>query len=395
MGLLNALVKHRPQPPQSPPLADVILASVRRMAEESSDVAQEAAELAFALRERAADYREVRAIAHDIVYEGDVDASEKLMGLLARYGFGNGSITAQQPEPITRSPEPTPAPAPKIAPDVPQLCRENILAELATPEPYAAIILGDRGTGRTTLLQALIGARLRLPCPNITITVMDLVSEPDWKGLASVPNTLAVLPSRDPIFLERCAEYIGEVAKEVQLRSSQRTLNHRSPSIGKKRFPAYFLAINGWEQVTEVLSLLTPTQLQHHEQADQLLKDIRYVLSTGPKVGLSVVAVGDRLDNLLLSETSLDTARIFALGASFVPGVGGYRCIDAILQNKRRLPDSAERSRLRELLSDCKQRREPVVLALSGTPRLGRLNDFRDDQMKLGEMYRQRRELSH
>ena len=69
----------------------------------------------------------------------------------------------------------------------------------------------------------------------------------------------------------------------------------------------------------------------------------------------------------------------------------GYRAVDALLTNANRIPDSSERKALKALLSEAKTLGLPVVLALSGVPRLGELKDFRDEDLNLGEMYKARR----
>ena len=389
MSLFSKLLNRKPvaEAPAILPLPELLVKAVKRMSETDKDVEVEAATLALELRERSADYKNVRAIATDIVYEGDSDSAEKLMNLLARYGFGDGAITVKQPERIERKtiPEALQSPVPNLHP-------ENLFLELAlSPDAYAAVLLGDSGTGLTTLIQALIGAALRHPCPGISITVLDFVGEPDWQGLATVPNALAVLSSRDKKFLEIAADYIGQIAKEIQQRHAQRTIKQRSSSLGSNRWPTYFLAVNGWQLVSEALERFTSTQIQQHPYAAQLLADFKYCLASGPKVGVTVVVSGDRIENMGISQTALDTARLFALGAVHSPGIGGYRAVDALLTNANRIPDLSERKALKALLSEAKALGLPVVLALSGVPRLGELRDFRDAELNLGEMYKARR----
>lgn len=389
MSLFAKLLNRKPvaEAPAILPLPELLIKAVKGMSEIDTDVEIETAALALELRERSADYKNVRAITTDIVYEGDSDSAEKLMNLLARYGFGDGAITVKQPEKLKREAIPEELQFPVL-----NLHPENLFLELAlSPDAYAAVLLGDSGTGLTTLIQALIGAALRHPCPGISITVLDFVGEPDWQGLGTVPNTLAVLSSRDKKFLELAADYVGQIAKEIQQRHAQRTIKQRSTSLGSNRWPTYFLAVNGWQLVSEALERFTPTQIQQHPHAAQLLADFKYCLASGPKVGVTVVASGDRIENMGISQTALDTARLFALGAVHSPGIGGYRAIDALLTNANRIPDLSERKALKALLSEAKALGLPVVLALSGVPRLGELRDFRDEELKLGEMYKARR----
>ena len=180
MSLFSKLLNRKPvaEAPAILPLPELLVKAVKRMSETDKDVEVEAATLALELRERSADYKNVRAIATDIVYEGDSDSAEKLMNLLARYGFGDGAITIKQPERIEREEIPE-----VLRSSVPNLYPENLFLELAlSPDAYAAVLLGDSGTGLTTLIQALMGAALRHPCPGISITVLDFVGEPDWAG---------------------------------------------------------------------------------------------------------------------------------------------------------------------------------------------------------------------
>ncbi|MEL6554889.1 MAG: hypothetical protein AAFQ63_15705 [Cyanobacteria bacterium J06621_11] len=396
---MNLLKLFGRQPPAAKkvvvmPLPRLLMDAVQTMSEEERDIDVDCGVLAARLNAQNADCAEVRAILADVVYDGDSDNAEKLMNLLARHGFGNGALTVRQPDIVTAAQsEPTSlsAPEPGIAP-APSLCSENLFYELAvSSDAYAAVLLGDSGTGLTTLMQRLIGAALTHPCSGVTITVLDFVGEPDWKGLAAVPNTLAVLSSRDPKFLELAADYVGQVAKEIQQRHAQRTIRQRSPSLGSSQWPLYVFALNGWQTVAEVLEIMTPTQLQQHPHAAQLLADFRYCLASGPKVNVTVICSGDRIENMGLSQTALDTARLFALGAVHQPGRGGYRAVDALLTNKHRIPDLKERKALSSLLRQCKATGISVVLALSGTPRLGQLKDFRDNRLNLGELYRTRK----
>ena len=69
---------------------------------------------------------------------------------------------------------------------------------------------------------------------------------------------------------------------------------------------------------------------------------------------MTVVVSGDRIKNMGISQTALDTARLFALGAVHSPGIGGYRAVDALLTNANRIPDLSERKALKALLSEAK-----------------------------------------
>ncbi|PZO13151.1 MAG: hypothetical protein DCF25_16510 [Leptolyngbya foveolarum] len=371
------------EPDLSDELAELLLHSVEKLSEVGADTKAGCEALAKTLSDIGADVEQVRAIACDVVYEGDVAKAEGLMGHLARYGYGSGAVTIRQPD-KTNS-------APLIEDNRPQLCETNLLAELASPKAYSAVLLGDTSVGVATLIQALIGAQLRHPCGGISLVVADMRNEPSWKGLEAIDNTVIQLPSRDPAFLKTAAEVVGQVAREIQGRVAQRSIKARAASLGAAKWPSYLLAINGWQAVTEALSLLSNKQTHDHDCAGQLLSDLRYCLTTGPNVNISIILGADRLSNCALTETALENARVFALGAVRPGGKGGYRAIDAILMNKSRLPDPRDRSGLAELLYRCKTERIPVVLALSGLPRLGLFKDFRDETLDLKALYELRR----
>lgn len=363
-------------------LAELLMHSVDRLSQPGADTEAGCNALANELLEIGADPEQVRSLACEVVYEGDSDLAEALMGHLARFGYGAGAITVKQPERV-----------PVPIDNSPQLCATNLLAELASPEPYSAVLLGENNVGAATLIRALIGAQLRHPCEGITIAVADLVGEPHWSGLEAVPNTVWQLPPRDADFFKLVGDLLGQVAREIQSRVAQRSIRGRSPHLGADRWPAYMLIVNGWQAVTEELSLLSKKQIHDHEYAGQLLRDFRYCLSAGPSVSVSTVVSADRIDNCALAESALESARVFALGAVRPGGKGGYRAIDALLTNKNRIPDPRDRLRLSELLSRCKAEQIPVVLALSGSPRLGLFKDFRDDALSLRTLYEARRSM--
>lgn len=380
--------KHEPAEELPTALAELLFESVRALSEGDADIEAGCKELADALRQMDADPEQVRAIACEAVYSGDDEKAEQLMSYLAAQGYGPGSNTVRQPE---REPAAKPE-RQKEQLEQPAICAVNLLAELASPDAYSAVLVGDRGVGLTMLIKALIGARLRHPCPGISITIADLHSEGSWRGLESISNTVVQIAPRDPKFLETIADLVGQVAREIQSRVAQRSINARSPHLGSRKWPHHLLAINGWQNVTEAVSLLSRKQIYDHPNARQLLADFRYCLTTGDKVGVTTIVASDRLSNCGLTATALDKARVFALGAIRPGGKGGYRAVDAIVASKESLPDSRDRARLQALLGRCKLEKIPIVLALSGGARIGLLNDFRDSS-SLKELYEERRAM--
>lgn len=385
--MLNFLKKKATAQDQQ--LAELLTHTAERLSQPGANVEQGCKVLAQELAAARAVPARVKAIARDVVYSGNHARAEHLMKWLAKYGYGESSVTVQQPERMPRQQEAASEP-----PNTPALTKTNLLAELARPEPYSAVLLAEHGVGATTLLQALISAHLRHPCYGITLSVADLYGEPSWKGLEQLPEVVVQMPPRDTRFLSGMADLVGQLAREVQSRVAQRTINSRSTMLGSNKWPPYLQVIDGWQNITEELSLLSNRQIYTHKHAKQLLTDFRYCLSTGPKVNVSIVVTADRLDNCQLTETAMESARVFALGAVREGGKGGYRAVEALLNSKQRVPDVRDRNRLQEVLGQCKQERQPVVLALSGMPRLGRFGDFRDPELDLKDLYDSRRKLT-
>ena len=353
-------------------LEDLLPAYVRKMSEAGNRWGAECDELCGQLRVLGASPDMVRSLLCSQVYDGDESKTEAAMGQLARFGFGSGSVTLRQPEPV------------KPKPVIP---KQNLLRDLAVSVAYSAVLLSDAGVGTTTLLKAIIGQKLQYPSLGATVAIADMHGDPSWEGLERIENTVAHLPPRNPKFIENLAAIVRPVASEVQSRVAQRLIKARQPTLGSDRFPPFLLILDKWQALAEELDQMTPTQCHKDEQIRQLLKDFRYCLMTGPKVNVSVIVTSDRLSNCMVSENQLDAARIFALGAVREGGTGGYRAVDALVSNKDRIPSTRDRARLQEVLEDCKIQRLPVVVGLSGLPRIGPFNDFRDPARNLGDLY--------
>lgn len=357
-------------------LEELLPAAVKKMAAAGENWGVECDALCGQLRALDASPDMVRSILCDLVYQGNEAKAEAAMGQLARFKFGPGAVTLRQPEPV----KPTAEPAPSIPP-------QNLLRELATPNAYSAVLLSDARVGATTLIKAIIGQKLQYPSLPATVTIADMHGAPCWEGLEKVENTVVHLAPREPRFIESLAAFLHPVAREVQLRVNQRGLKKKHQSLGRDSFPPYFLILDKWQAIAEELSQMSPTQCYKDEQIRQLLKNFRYCLSTGPNVNVSVIVSADRLSNCMVSENQMDSARVFALGAVREGGVGGYRAVDELVANKKRIPSDRDRARLRERLEKCKAQQVPVVVGLSGLPRIGPFNDFKDPSRDLGDLY--------
>ena len=381
--MILSLLNRKKTPSEFQQLSELLLHSVSRIAT-SANEDKGLRELAQILRERETSPQMVRDAVCSAVYPDNDSAAEQLMGKLARFGFGPGGLTLKQPDRVVvNSPADSPPSTAKTQES--GLCNENLIAALNTPSPYAAILVGDSGVGLTTLIQALIGVRLKHPCQGISLAVLDLLGEPDWLGLGEVENTLAVLPSRDPKFLSLLSEYIGQIAKEIQSRSGQQTIKQRSPRLGASSWPPMMIAINGWQAAADVIDG------RKNEQIRQLLSDLRYCLSSGPKFNVTVLIGCDRLSSMAVPLSSLNSTKVFGLGR-MDGSAGGYRAVDEIAADKYCVPSVDDRTQLIAAISQCKSQRIPIVLGLSGLTRLGVLRDFRDPSLKLGALYQERLE---
>lgn len=354
-------------------------------------------QLAGELNKMSAALSDVRTAVVQL-YHGDRAAAEAYLGYLAESGFpqktpSQPSETHQQVARVRSSlaeqnksvSQYDLAAYGQIAPEQADevLCQiafysGNLIAELVMNSAYSSLLLGERRSGTSALLRAIIYDQIS-KSGNTIFDALDLLNG-EWGGLenirledgSQIVNYRTISGIED---IEAVAQKFLAVAAEVKRREHQQRTQTLALSDSSSLVPYLFL-IDGLSEIHAALPGWTADRRSKEPSFSKAANALRFILSHGPGVGVSCVATARDHGNCLCDTTALGETKLLFLGRISAGHNGGYRAIDRAIEDTRLLPSPHDRSQYRDALSVVKKIAYPTVFTPNGIPRLGRLGNF-------------------
>ena len=396
-------MQFRRTPTTSPPPPDVTTStseqtSLRILIEAAMEQAQKtdtnaeliARQLADELTRMGAAISDVRVTIQDL-YQGDRPSAEAYLNYLAQQGFPARAASKQIEPPIEQLEQQnqsvgdcrldaygqtTPVREDKATNPI-AFYSGNLIAELVANSAYSAIVLGERRSGTSAILRAILYDQIAKSGQTL-IDILDLRNG-EWGGLEDIklPDggrlvtylTLSAQPDIDAV-----ARKLSAVAAEVRRRQQQQRSDRLS--LSAKPLSPYLFLIDGLSEIHGALPGWRADRCSKDSTFSLAASSLRVVLSHGPSVGISCVATARNHHSCLCDASALAETKLLFLGRVSPGRNGGYRAIDRAIEDKELVPSPHERNRYREVLSLLKQQAYPVVFTPSGIPRLGQLGDF-------------------
>jgi hypothetical protein len=298
---------------------------------------------------------------------------------LAAYGYGEAGVTtAIQPEresPISLQTQvSTPVPTAATYLGKIDYYDGSLLAETIAGGAFSLAIVGAAKAGASTLMRAFIWSMLYEPSTlRPTIAIVDTRCG-YWQGLDTLPGLVT------PIAVDSM-EAVRAIALKIEALYDE-IINRQNIFRSKGRFGAshqwkpYLLGIDGWGEVMDFIARLTPKQIEEDADLKPMFTRLRAILSQGPDVGVSCLLTARAHDRILPDNRSLEETQLLLLGRMTHDFRGGYGPLDRAINDKAQLPGQSDRLRLSALLNHAKQVGQPVLIALSGRPRMAKLPDL-------------------
>ncbi|PZO46046.1 MAG: hypothetical protein DCF15_20880 [Phormidesmis priestleyi] len=339
------------------------------------------------------DHDEVRA-ALSAIYPDSITSAQLISDNLAAHGYrknvaantaahgygGNvaANTTTIQPE-IERRPSTIPASAPtEMA--LPTYAGKidyyegSLLAETIAGGAFSIAIVGAPKAGASTLMRAFIWPMIYRPSgQRPTIELIDTRCD-YWQGLEQIPGLVVPVTIDDMSAIQTIALKIEQVYGEVKER--QKLFRAEGRFAVSYSWKPYLFGINGWGEVMDYLAKLTPKQVEEDEVLKPMFTRLRYILAQGADVGVSCLLTARAHDRIFPDNRSLEETQLLLLGRLTDDYRGGYGAIDRAINDKAQLPAHGDRAHLMALLSYSKQVGQPVLVALSGRPRMAKLPDL-------------------
>ncbi|MEO1444976.1 MAG: hypothetical protein AAFV46_01825 [Cyanobacteria bacterium J06635_11] len=350
-------------------------------------------QLAGELSKTEATLCDVRLVVQEL-YEGDRPGAEAYLSYLAKHGFPKAPVTdGQQQAAYTRTaqnqaillhpqhPQSAYGERSKTQPDAAYnniaFYGGNLIAELVANSAYSAILFGERRSGASAILRALLYDKIAKSSSAI-LDILDFHNGA-WQGLeniqtgegARIVNYLTLHEKAD---IEAVANKLSAVAAEVRRRQQQQRT--QSLSLSTNTLTPYLFLIDGLSEIHGALPGWSADRRSKMPVFSRAASSLRVVLSHGPAVGLSCVATARNHSTCLCDATALGETRLLFLGRVSSGRNGGYRAVDRAIEDRELLPSPHDRSRYRETLSAVKRLAQPIVFTPNGIPRLGALGDF-------------------
>ena len=250
----------------------------------------------------------------------------------------------------------------------------SLLAETIAGGAFSAAIVGAPKAGASTLMRAFIWSMLYEPTgQRPTINLIDTRCD-YWQGLEAIPGLVMPVTVADISVVHDIALKIEHVYDEVKER--QRVFHSEGRFGAAYQWKPYVFGINGWGEVMDYLARLTSRQIEEDAVLKPMFTQLRHILSQGPEVGVSCLLTARAHDRILPDNRSLEETHLLLLGRLTGNYRGGYSAVDRAINDKAQLPGHSDRVRLMALLNYSKQVGQPVLVALSGHPRMTKLPDL-------------------
>ncbi|PZO43624.1 MAG: hypothetical protein DCF15_22465 [Phormidesmis priestleyi] len=250
----------------------------------------------------------------------------------------------------------------------------SLLAETIAGGAFSAAIVGAPKAGASTLMRAFIWSMIYEP-----LTIKPGICILDcrcgyWQGLDTLPGVVTPIAVSDMEAVSAIATKIEAIYNEIEER--QRLLRSKGRFGANHQWKPYLLGIDGWGEVMAYLANRTPKQIEDDEVLKPMFTRLRYILAQGPDVGVSCLITARAHDRILPDNRSLEETQVLLLGRFTESYMGGYGPLDRAINDKAQLPGHSDRARLMALLNQSKQLGQPVIVSLSGRPRMTRLPDL-------------------
>jgi hypothetical protein len=365
-----------------------------------ADVELIARQLAGELGKIGAALSDVRASVYAL-YQGNRPGAEAYLSYLARLGFPPPAQGATAPPPSTTHQQVTPVRTiaqqnqaishynpgaygqiteeqHHEAPNRIAFYSGNLIAELVANSAYSALVFGERRSGASSILRALLYDQIAKSGQTI-LDILDLHNG-EWGGLEDIRLTdgsqiVSYHGLSAQADIEAVANKLAAVATEVKRR--QRQQRSSTLSLSEKETPApYLFLIDGLSELHGALPGWSGDRRSKDPVFSRAASSLRTLLCHGPAVGVSCVASAREHSSCLCDAVALGETKLLFLGRVSAGRNGGYRAIDRAIEDKDLIPSPHDRSRYREALSVVKRLVQPVVFTPNGIPRLGHLGDF-------------------
>ncbi|MGB3292283.1 MAG: FtsK/SpoIIIE domain-containing protein [Phormidesmis sp.] len=342
--------------------------------------------VALELRETGVTYDQVQTALCTIYPDNRADA-QLITDNLAAHGYGRPSQTTAIQADIEKQPSslgcfPTAPTAHAVTTtELPptysgqiDYYEGSLLAETIAGGAFSAAIVGAPKAGASTLMRAFIWSMIYEP-----LTIKPGLCILDcrcgyWQGLDTLPGVVMPIAVTDMEAVAAIARQIEAVYEETELR--QRTFRSKGRFGANHSWKPYLLGIDGWGEVMDYIAARTPKQIEDDEILKPMFTQLRYILSQGPDVGVSCLLTARSHDRVLPDNRSLGETRLLLLGRLTEGYLGGYGPLDLAINDKSQVPGHSDRARLMALLNQSKQLGQPVIVSLSGQPRMTRLPDL-------------------
>ncbi len=342
--------------------------------------------VALELSETGVTYDQMQA-ALCAIYPDSRDNAQLITDNLAAHGYGRPSATTviqadieKQPSPPASFPTAPTAHAMTTTESPPTYSGQidyyegSLLAETIAGSAFSAAIVGAPKAGASTLMRAFIWSMIYEP-----LTIKPGICILDcrcgyWQGLETLPGVVTPIAVSDMEAVTAIAIKIEAIYGEIEAR--HKLFRSKGRFGANHQWKPYLLGIDGWGEVMDYIANRTPKQIEDDEVLKPMFTRLRYILSQGPDVGVSCLLTARAHDRILPDNRSLEESNLLLLGRLTESYMGGYGPLDRAISDKAQLPGHSDRDRLMALLNQSKQLGQPVIVSLSGRPRMTKLPDL-------------------
>ncbi|PZO47223.1 MAG: hypothetical protein DCF15_19270 [Phormidesmis priestleyi] len=325
------------------------------------------------------DHDDVQA-ALSAIYPDSITSAQVITQNLTAHGYRENAAantTTIQPDieqhPAIPAPASTEVALPTYAGKI-DYYEGSLLAETIAGGAFSLAIVGAPKAGASTLMRAFIWSMIYQPAgQRPTIELIDTRCD-YWQGLEMIPGLVMPVTVADMSAVQTIALKIEQVYGEVKER--QRLFRAEGRFAVSHSWKPYLFGINGWGEVMDYLAKLTPKQIEEDEVLKPMFTRLRYILAQGADVGVSCLLTARAHDRIFPDNRSLEETQLLLLGRLTGDYRGGYSAIDRAINDKAQLPAHGDRAHLMALLNYSKQVGQPVLVALSGRPRMAKLPDL-------------------
>ena len=267
-----------------------------------------------------------------------------------------------------------------------ELRQDSFLNEIAAHKPFSVVVIGDPGSGVSTMLRVLLSGAIANQKGVGMRPDLDLVdlrnssNDVGWQNLQNYGNSVETIDLSRPTIdgsdegmpsTQVLAEKIEEIANDVRARHDLLRSGHQP----KK---ARIFIIDGWCAYFDFNRSATDKRTKESDTSAAIISNLLFILRDGPRAGVTTI-IGARNHEHILSPAmteALCLTSLIVLGRNLGKERGGYRAIARIVEDKEMIPLSFERDSCKDFCLRLIQANEPVALTLNGGCNFYRLPNF-------------------